>query len=74
MIESAVALAVALLALLGVLTGHILARLHHLETEIDDARGQNRALWHYCRRLQDLYYRHRIPGSPDPDPLPDYRD
>lgn len=65
------ALTAAGLALLGVLSGHILTRVHRLEDELDQARRYNRELWAYCRRLIDLYYRHRVPGAPDPDPLPE---
>lgn len=58
------ALCVAGLTLLGVLYTQLIGRVGHLE----DA---NRSLWAYTRRLLDLYYRHRGPGSPDPPPLPD---
>ena len=66
-----VAVAGALLALLGVLSGHILHRVNGLEDDLRDAQDFNRRLWHYTRRLLDLYYRHRAPGSPDPEPLPE---
>ena len=67
------ALCVAGLTLLGVLSGHILGRVHGLEGQLDDMRQYNRELWAYTRRLLDLYYRHRRDGSPDPDPLPEER-
>lgn len=57
-------LLVAGLSLLGVIVAQLARRLDRLERD-------NRALWAYCRRLLDLYYRHRQPGAPDPDPLPD---
>ena len=65
------AVLVAVLSVGGVILGQLWARVHNLETQIKYARDQNRGLWNYCRRLLDLYYRHRTPGSPDPDPLPD---
>lgn len=58
------ALCVAGLTLLGVLYGQLLVRVNQLD-------DQNRALWHYTRRLLDLYYRHRRLDAPDPPPLPD---
>lgn len=73
MTAALMALGVAALGLLGVLSGHILARVHGLEEQLDDMRQYNRELWTYTRRLLDLYYRHRRDGSPDPDPLPDER-
>lgn len=45
-------------------------RVEKLEGDLRIEREYNRRLWDYCRRLLDLYYRHRTPGSPDPDPLP----
>lgn len=62
---------VAVIAAGGVAIGHLWGRVHQLEDEVRRAREQNRGLWAYCRRLLDLYYRHRTPGSPDPEPLPD---
>lgn len=61
----------ALIGLLGALSLHVLTRIHRLEDELDQARNYNRQLWRYCRGLLDLYYRHRTPGSPDPDPVPE---
>lgn len=65
-----IAVAVAALGLLGVISGHILTRVHRLEAAVDEAHQVNRNLWHYTRRLLDLYYRHRVAGAPDPPPLP----
>ena len=66
-----IAVVVAFLGLIGVLAGHILHRVNGLEDDLRDAQDFNRRLWLYTRRLLDLYYRHRAPGSPDPDPLPE---
>lgn len=59
------------LGLLGIISGHILTRVRSLEDDLAAARSYNRELWAYCRRLIDLYYRHRAAGAPDPDPLPE---
>ena len=59
------------LALIGVLVAQLYARVQHLEAKVEQGQSYNRDLWAYCRRLLDLYYRHRRDGSPDPDPLPD---
>ena len=56
---------------LGVLVAQLYARVQHLEAKVEQGQSYNRDLWAYCRRLLDLYYRHRRDGSPDPDPLPD---
>ena len=68
MTESVIGGLVAILAAgmgtLGVVVGHLIRRLDRLEEG-------NRALWAYCRRLLDLYYKHRRSDAPDPDPLPD---
>ena len=64
----------AALALLGVLSLHVLTRVHRLEDEIEEAQDYNHRLWWYCRRLLDLYYRHRRDGAPDPDPIPTEHD
>lgn len=66
-----VAVVVAALGLLGVLAGHTLARVRALEEQLAATRDYNRSLWAYCRRILDLYYRHRRDGSPDPDPIPE---
>ena len=69
--EILVTVAVAGLALVGVMTGHTLSRVRALEEQLADTQAYNRTLWWYCRRLIDLYYRHRRDGSPDPEPLPE---
>ena len=48
-----------------------MTRLREIEKRLSEVENDNRTLWSYCRRLLDLYYRHRQPGAPDPDPLPD---
>ena len=70
-IAGAAAVITAGLALLGALLAQLYSRVQHLEDDVKAARSYNRDLWAYCRRLLDLYYRHRRDGSPDPDPLPD---
>jgi len=45
-------------------------RLHSLEGRVRESERYNRGLWLWARRLMDMYYRHRVPDSPDPDPLP----
>ena len=66
-------IAAAAITLIGVLSLHVLTRVHKLEEEIEEAQDYNHRLWWYCRRLLDLYYRHRRDGSPDPDPIPTER-
>lgn len=61
----------AVVAFFGVLYGHLAHRLENIEDDLHHAQVYNREMWAYCRRLLDLYYRHRAPGAPDPDPLPD---
>lgn len=58
------------LALLGVLSGHILGRVKHLEDDLEEEQTYNRELWWYCRRLIDDYYKWRRSDAPDPHPLP----
>ena len=50
--------------------GHVYKRLDEVEDELGRVRKQNRELWTWARKLLDLYYRHRSPGAPDPDPMP----
>lgn len=71
--QGLIALTVAGLALLGVLYGHILTRVHSLEDDLAEANTYNRRLWIYTRGLLDMYYRHRRPEAPDPHPLPEER-
>ena len=66
-------IAAAAITLIGVLSLHVLTRVHKLEEEIESAQDYNRRLWSYCRRLLDLFYRHRRDGAPDPDPVPTER-
>lgn len=61
----------AVVALFGVLYGHLSSRIGALEDNLEDERSYNRRLWSYCRYLIDLYYRHRGPGAPELDPMPD---
>ncbi len=55
----------------GVLYGHLSAQVAGVRKDLQTERAYNREMWAYCRRLLDLYYRHRCEGAPDPDPLPD---
>ena len=50
--------------------GHVYKRLDEVEDELRLVRKQNRELWAWARKLLDLYYRHRGPDAPDPDPMP----
>ena len=50
--------------------GHVYNRLDEVEDELRLVRKQNRELWAWARKLLDLYYRHRGPDAPDPDPMP----
>ena len=50
--------------------GHVYRRLDEVEAELVRVHKQNRELWAWARKLLDLYYRHRGPGAPDPDPMP----
>lgn len=61
----------AVIAFFGVLYGHLSGRLTALEDDLKAAQTYNHTMWWYCRRLIDLYYRHRRDGAPDPDPLPE---
>ena len=54
----------------GALVGWMFKRLHSLEGRVRESERYNRGLWLWARRLMDMYYRHRVPDSPDPDPLP----
>lgn len=67
------AVGAAAITLLGVLYGHILVRIKHVEDDLEDEQDYNRSLWLYCRSLIDDYYRHRRPDAPDPKPLPERR-
>jgi len=64
------AVIVALMALMGVLMGQLWSRLSALEARVGKATEYNHRLWEWARKMLDLYYRHRRPGSPDPDPIP----
>ena len=55
----------------GVALGHVYKRLSDMEAEVKDVKAQNRKLWLWARKHVDLYYRHRMAGAPDPEPLPD---
>lgn len=61
----------AIIALFGVLYGHLSKQVAELRDDLVRAQSYNREMWAYCRKLLDLYYRHRHDGAPDPDPLPD---
>lgn len=61
----------AVITLFGVLYGHLYRQIDELRDELRAADAHNREMWAYCRRLLDLYYRHRRDGAPDPDPLPE---
>lgn len=60
----------ALLGLMGVLLGQLYARIARLEGVVTSTRDYNHRLWQWARAHLDLYYRHRVPGSPDPAPIP----
>ncbi len=64
----------ALVALFGVIYGHLSHRIDRLENQLYAERAYSREMWSYTRRLLDLYYRHRQPGAPDPGPLPEEPD
>ncbi len=53
------------------LRGQDLDRLRKVEDRLAAVETDYRDLWYYTRRLLDLYYRHRQPNAPDPEPLPD---
>ena len=57
-------------ALFGALLGWLFKRLNGLENRVRRSEEYNRRMWMWARRHVDMYYRHRKPGSPDPDPLP----
>lgn len=50
--------------------GHVYRRLDEVEAELARVHKQNRELWTWARKLLDLYYRHRGPDAPDPEPMP----
>jgi hypothetical protein len=60
----------AALSLIGILLGHQAARIDALERRQDRSDAYLRRLWLWARRTVDLYYRHRVEGAPDPDPIP----
>ncbi len=64
------AIVVAAIAAGGGALGHVYRRLDEVEDELGRVRKQNRELWMWARKLLDLYYSHRGPGAPDPDPMP----
>lgn len=63
-----------ILGAFGALIAQLYLRTSRLEREIQKANSYNRRMWQWARRHLDLYYRHRIPGSPDPVPIPDEDD
>ena len=64
------AIVVAAIAAGGGALEHVYRRLDDVEDELGRVRKQNRELWTWARKLLDLYYLHRGPGAPDPDPMP----
>lgn len=62
-----------LLVLIGVLAGVVITRINKLEDRVGQAEDYNRRLWEWARKHLDLYYRHRKPDAPDPEPIPDGR-
>lgn len=60
----------ALLTVFGVLIGQLYTRIGRLEGQVTRAEDYNRRMWQWARRHVDLYYRHRVPGAPDPEPIP----
>lgn len=65
------AIMLAVLVALGGFVAQLYSRIGTVEAKLTKAEDYNRSLWAYCRRLIDLYYRHRRDGAPDPGPLPD---
>ena len=64
------AIVVAAIAAGGGALGHVYRRRDEIKNELTRMRKQNRELWAWARKLLDLYYRHRGPDAPDPDPMP----
>lgn len=60
----------AVLALAGVMFGLLFARIAKLEARLGRGERYNRRMWEWARKHVDLYYTHRRPGSPDPEPIP----
>ena len=63
---------------LGGLVGVLFKRIAEVESRVEAAEARAKAaenrtdrLWMWARKLLNLYYTHRMPGAPDPDPLPD---
>ena len=70
MTPQGITLLTAAITFFGILAGWMLKRLNSLETRVRKSEQYNRRMWMWARRHVDLYYRHRVPGAPDPDPLP----
>lgn len=64
-------LAASMLTVIGVVVTALCALVGHLYVRVGRLERINRRLWAWARKHLDLYYRHRQPGAPDPDPLPD---
>ena len=62
---------VGILALVGTLFGVLFNRVSHLERRVDQAEGLVTRLREWALKHLALYYRHRVDGSPDPDPIPE---
>lgn len=60
----------AMLALFGVLIGHLYGRVGKLEGQVQDERDYNHKMWVWGRSMIDLYYRNRKAGAPEPWPIP----
>ena len=65
------AIVAAAIAGAGSSLGHVYKRLDVVEAELGRVRKQNHELWVWARMHLDLYYRHRGPDAPDPDPMPE---
>jgi hypothetical protein len=55
----------------GTLIGVLFNRVSHLENRVENAEDYAKKLWIWARALLDLYYRHRGPNAPEPNPLPE---
>ncbi len=53
------------------LRGQDLTELQDLRDRVTALETREQRLWAWARRHLDLYYRFRVAGAPDPEPLPD---
>jgi hypothetical protein len=66
-----ITLIVSVLGGVGVLIGHIWARLAAVEAQLKASTQHSHAMWVWARTMIDMYLTWRREGAPDPEPIPD---